>query len=499
MRAKNKVMLQVLAVLLLLCLSAALLSGCGQVEDPGENTKPSSNMTTKSTEQEKVTLRIVVEEGLNGASNNSFHTFLKKHKSEFSSTHRDVEIVIEQIPREEGREEVLKQLRAELMIGEGPDILVLPVLPIAFKYSSEYFEPLIPDVQTGIRNGLFLDISTYYDADAELDKAALNQDIMDAGLLDGARYVLPLCYDMPVAYVAKEAFAQSGVPEDIFTYGAADFLNAVAQLEDPADVGSFFRTYYNGTLSFNFFPELIDYDTGEVSVTPSDLTAYLQSWQAYRVQMGKAIDAGCETSGRTSVQMCYGSGNYQSPGIYWGINGNFASCESLLEAADNALLARSHGVELDMYPMRAVDGSVVADVTYYGAVSFGCKHPELAYEFLRNYLSAEFQQESSVLDDFGWPVRTTGSVAPKVERCGLPYSLSTEGLRIINTENAMDAEMPILSVPIDHVRFSILPEKEFGDTVADMYNFREKVAADVDFEAEAEDWIKILQNHADEG
>ena len=469
---------------LLLCFIAVLLSGCTQEEGPSTSAPASSG-------DKAVTLRVVIEDSL--------YNYVQTMQRSFSLANENVEIVIERIPEKEGREEILRRLRTELMVGEGPDVLLLPVLPTGFKYSAEYFEPLIPDVQMGMRNGLFLDISTYYDADAELDKSALNQDIMDAGLLDGARYVLPLCYNLPVAYVAKEAFAESSVPEDIFTYGAADLLNAVAQLEDLADVGSFFHTYYNGTLSFNFFPELIDYETGEVTVTPEELAAYLRAWQAYRVQMGKAIDAGYGTSGRAEVQLCYGSGNYQSPQIYWGIDGYFASCESLLSAADNVLLARSHGVELDMYPLRAVDGSVVADVTYYGAISSGCKYPELAYEFLRNYLSAEFQYKSSLLDNFGWPVRTAGSVAPKVELCGLPYFLSTEGMRIINTENVTDAEMPILNVPIDHGRFSILPETEFGDTVADVYNFREKIAEDVDFEAEAEDWIKILQNHVDEG
>ena len=473
---------------LLLCFIVVLLAGCTQGEISNKETEPGS---TKSTEQDKIALHVAVED--------MFYSDMQEQQRNFSLAHGNVEVVIERIPEEDGREEVLQRLRTELMVGEGPDILLLPVLPIEYKYSAEYFEPLIPDVQMGMRNGLFLDISTYYDADAELDKAALNQNIMDAGLLDGARYVLPLCYDMPVAYVAKEAFAESGVSQDIFTYGAADLLNAVAQLEDLADVGSFFHTYYNGTLSFNFFPELINYETGEVTVTPEELAAYLRAWQAYRVQMGKAIDAGYGTSGRAEVQLCYGSGNYQSPQIYWGIDGYFASCESLLSAADNVLLARSHGVELDMYPLRAGDGSVVADVTYYGAISSGCKYPELAYEFLRNYLSAEFQYKSSLLDNFGWPVRTARSVAPKVELCGLPYFLSTEGMRIINTENVTDAEMPILNVPVDHVRFSILPETEFGDTVADVYNFREKIAEDVDFEAEAEDWIKILQNHVDEG
>ena len=425
---------------------------------------------------------------------------MKKLQRNFSNAHEDVEIVIERIPKENGREEVLQRLRTELMIGEGPDVLLLPALPTDNKDLIGYVEPLVPDVQQAMHNGLFLDISAYYDADTELDKDALNQDIMNVGLLDNARYVLPWCYDLPVVCVNKNAFAESGLPQDIFEYGAADLLNAVAQLEDMADVGNFRQNYCMGApLSFNFFSELIDYETGEVSVAAEELESYLRAWQAYRVQLSKAIDAGYSTSGTSDLYDCYGMGMDDFPGVYWGIDGFFASCESLLEAADNVLLARSHGIELDMYPLRAVDGSVVADVTFYGAISSGCKHPELAYEFLRNYLCEEFQHESRSLDFFGWPVRTEGSVSPICERVGDPHILSTEGMRIINSKNVTDEEMPILDAKIDHVRFSIPLEIEFGEAVAGLYSYTHQMAVVTDFEQLAAEWIQRLQLHADEG
>lgn len=484
---------RLLTAALLLCFIAVLLSGCVQEEGPSTSAPASSG-------DKAVTLRVAVEASLSGVLDDTLLLHIKELKKNFTLTHEDVEIVFEQIPKEDGREEVLQRLRTEMMIGEGPDILLLPTLPTDNRDYAGFLESLVPDVQQGMRNGLFLDISTYYDADAELDKSALNQDIMDAGLLDGARYVLPLCYDMPVVYAAKEAFAESGVPEDIFSYGAADFLNAVARFKDLEDVVSFRHNYCMGTpLSFNFFPELIDYDTGEVTVTPEELESYLRAWQSWRVTLSKAFDAGYGISGPTNVQYCYGIGAGESPSIYWGIDGYFASCESLLNAADNVLLARSHGVELDMYPLRAVDGSVVADVTLYGAVTSGCKYPELAYEFLRNCLSEEFQHEASSLEFFGWPVRIAGSVAPIVERTGSPRVLSTAGMRIINTENVTDAEMPILNVAIDHVRFSILPEVDFGEAVSALYSYKHQTAVVTDFKQLAAEWVQRLQHHADEG
>ena len=45
--------------------------------------------------------------------------------------------------------------------------------------------------------------------------------------------------------------------------------------------------------------------------------------------------------------------------------------------------------------MRALDGDLVANITYYGAVGAGCETPELAYSFLRMFLLEETQWEKN--------------------------------------------------------------------------------------------------------
>ena len=231
---KNRYLFRSVIFVLSVCILLVLLTGCEQEKAP-------STLAPAFSGDKVVTLRVAVEDSFDGKIDDFLHRYLRELQGNFCRIHGDVEVVIERIPKENGREEVLQRLRTELMIGKGPDILLLPTLPTDNRDLIGYVEPLVQDVQQAMHNGLFLDISAYYDADTELDKDALNQDIMDAGLLDGARYVLPLCYDLPVAYVNKKAFAEGGVSDDIFTYGAADFLNAVAQFEDLEDVGSFYQ------------------------------------------------------------------------------------------------------------------------------------------------------------------------------------------------------------------------------------------------------------------
>lgn len=138
-----------------------------------------------------------------------------------------------------------------------------------------------------------------------------------------------------------------------------------------------------------------------------------------------------------------------------------------------------------MLPLRAADGSVVANITYYGAVGSSCKDPALAYAFLRQFLTEEFQwdiyrprieknilvRNPSVLPERepqcsgqvenSWPVRTDGSVpwlwrTVQYQMRGVYHSFygAYETRQFILME-LTDDDVPILSLPIDEVRFPV--------------------------------------------
>ena len=104
---------------------------------------------------------------------------------------------------EQERAVYLQQLRTEILQGGGPDCYLLStdntlILDEPEQYTYVEVEPLFADVGPAMRNGLFYDISLLYDANDSFGKDGLNSRIMDAGMVDGKRYVLPLRYDMPV-------------------------------------------------------------------------------------------------------------------------------------------------------------------------------------------------------------------------------------------------------------------------------------------------------------
>ena len=79
------------------------------------------------------------------------------------------------------------------MSGEGPDIFILPC-DDGFTYNEIQ---LIENVEKGMATGLFADLTTQYDQDETLEKDVLLEKVMDAGVMDGKRYILPPALHVP--------------------------------------------------------------------------------------------------------------------------------------------------------------------------------------------------------------------------------------------------------------------------------------------------------------
>ena len=117
------------------------------------------------------------------------------------------------------REARLTQLRTKIMSGAGPDVYLLPTGgTLTTDYVNEYHhrvtqttqvEPLFLDVVQAMRSGQFLDISAYYEKDDALEISALKREVMDAGVVNSRRYVLPLRFNIPVMFTDKDLWERS--------------------------------------------------------------------------------------------------------------------------------------------------------------------------------------------------------------------------------------------------------------------------------------------------
>lgn len=136
----------------------------------------------------------------------------------------------------ENNDDMCTKMSTEIMAGEGPDIISLNQnLP---------FEKLI-------ENEAFLDINSLINNDETKDKIELdeyNSFIMNVGVYDGKRYIVPLSYGMDVLVSTQERLKQfnvSGNNGETLTY---------------SNVSVKFSPFFNSTKNYSFVSN--DSDTG---------------------------------------------------------------------------------------------------------------------------------------------------------------------------------------------------------------------------------------------
>ena len=464
------------AVLAVLSLCALLLSGCQNETISNGNTEQTDvavdtvvNTTTESAEcQEeeetepsdpKDVFWIVTDESVG-------KLMAEKIIDKFQAEHPEIQI----------KQQMLSSYDPSMTEGNGPDVFLLPAAQVSG-------EPLFADVNLAMRDGAFADISAYYDADTELDKEGLVTAIMDAGVVDGARYVLPLRYDMPVLYVDTYQLDDEGCTLEMLSGTIGELYDAVLASDNPklAAAAAITDTAMSSS-SLNFYPEIIDYDTREILVTAEEMLPLLQS-----VQKARAVEMTNKMRFKNPPTDSFLIGRDME---YW----NDVSCY-YIGGMDDLL---SYGIYtcayyapgLTMLPVTAVDGSVVADVTYYGAVGAGSKNPELAYEFLRWFLTEEgqWQENEDVASSYiGWPVRAKGDIGVLARKYIANHSDTMKMLADHYRWSISDhgiQELPILDVAIDRVQFATNYEFKFKNEVVDLLNDEETgTVLEVDIEA----------------
>ena len=406
---------------------------------------------------------------------------IDKVAQSFQQAHPDVPLLIEYVPRDaQERELYLEQVRTKIMAGQGPDVFWLN------KYSEVF-----SDVEQSMHNGLFLDISAYYDQDTALEKDGFAQSIMEAGVVDGKRYILPLYYNFPVLYVDTQQLASAGISLDTLGRGLSGLFEVTQKLGKTAVTAEITQTdfYYLQ----NLFPQMIDYETQEVIWSKSQLVEFLTQYrQLLALSQGEYMTSFYATiAGYISNEKHLGQ---EGSCVHWG---------TLDDLVNIVRVAKTTGREIAILPMTAYDGSVCAQISHLGAIGANTDKPELAYEFLRAFLLQENQWENGLGDRGGylttqnWPVLVKDSWVQIDEDIwkGQMASCKAGNRRAAVAATTVSAEdYAILNTEISKAYFPLACADEFMMTIRQQLNpYLNPDAASVDVEALADQLIQQLQ------
>lgn len=432
-----------------------------------------------------VTLNVVTEniEGPYGWDERKFTGALYTVIGNFRVNHPDVMVNVEILPTDKNERKIrLQKLRTELMAGDGPDVFLLPSGSINDTEKDELREPLFSDVEMAMKNLYFADLSEYYDTDEELKKEELQQDVMNAGVLDGARYVLPMGFNMPVICYNPVNLEQEGLTEEDLHAPLGDFLSSALESGNMRTQRSAIAHPYS---ILSLFQPLFDYETEQLLLDRETVETVCR----LRKQLSAASEDLPLLQGFTTKLDFYLTGfNF----VFEKTDSYFVG--TLYHAPELLGLGQVTGVDVKVTPLRSVGGEVAAEVTYFGAANANCEHPKEAYEFLRTFLSAEVQHQTGIgaeptrleESDNAWPVRVVGSVQTKwdAKKYGQRVGEDKKRREAVTAVQLSDEDMPFLFEKIDLVQFRLpVAEKEVWLNRAD-----------------AADWIiEQLQYHIAEG
>lgn len=423
----------------------------------------------KETNTTKNSIWILTEDSVSDGMIHQIRTAI----SNFESEHPDILIQLDILPTDSGdRTTYISKIYNLISDGGGPDIYVLPtdsVIPIEQpqKYTYVGIEPFFHDVNQAMRDGYFLDINKWYLFDIGLDKGQLNSTVMDAGVIDGSRYVLPLRYDAPILYIWDDYFHKYRVNIDAASTNIDDLMQfAIENNDSILACGSEY-------ISMQAFTDIIDYDTNDVTLNCDTLVYYLQLQQQLQTIIGDNYKH------RSSADLStYVSGLWtQSP----------VQINTLGNALAYTAIANAENQQLTALPLRSIDGEYIATVKYYTAISANCKNPDIAYNFIRILLQSDYQwelnrkkPESSQYNGIinrSWPVRYKNSVEPlwsnyrNQSKKNYENSISQQRQNKLQTITLNDKNLPILFEEIDVARFPVYLNPSFSTYIARLNNY----------------------------
>ncbi len=112
----------------------------------------------------------------------------------YEALYPDVEVTVEEIPQEAYNE----RLSAELMAGEGPDII-------------SAIWTTFPDLYKTMDTGAFLDVSGLMESDPDFHREDYIQPVMDAGKYKDGQYIIPVTYMVPVLLSEESVLRDFGL------------------------------------------------------------------------------------------------------------------------------------------------------------------------------------------------------------------------------------------------------------------------------------------------
>ena len=347
-----------------LCLIlVATIASCSKAENITEVSSITEALTDKTTKAKGNQISIYIPQNSH---------LITSVINDFNSKNKNHSIVASEFDSWTKEEETRTKITTALMAGEGPDII--------FEYNA-----LFPSLKKMFESGAFCDLNNLIEKDTEFKLSDYNQTVLDSGIVNGKRYVLPISYRIPSLWTTKNILDKNGIHIDASKWTWKDFFTEAKKFtnkhnkENKYFIGNYFEPQY---IMGDICSELVDYENKKTKFTSSEFIDFLKNYKA----ISASICSSDQLRKQDEIINCLESNSII-----------ITSTEGYIDPYDvyalNSVLKQELGEEVFLLNNPSLDNRLLKSaypVEMLG-INSNCKSKEKAFEFIKLLLSEENQ------------------------------------------------------------------------------------------------------------
>ncbi|WP_027628632.1 ABC transporter substrate-binding protein [Ruminiclostridium cellobioparum] len=291
----------------------------------------------------------------------------------FNAKNKNIKLMIDDIPLYINKE-YSEKLTADLMAGGGPDL---------FCDNTDIF----PSIYKTIQNKTFYDLNKLIKKDKEFRLDDYYEEVLNCGVIDGKRYILPTNFDVHIFYGFDNILKSNNINIDNKNFSWEMLSKISLQFINNNKGKYFFVPMDFQTIFESYGKSFVDYKSKKANFNSDEFINLLKNYR-------DIIPTICPPEYAMKYR-----------GLYWGM------------VKDNALIllqtystnpeffwteynfgknVLNSDIKIYPYPSSQHNGNYSAYVKKFTAISNKCKHPEEAFEFIKYVLSKEIQKDTVI-------------------------------------------------------------------------------------------------------
>ncbi|QNU67340.1 extracellular solute-binding protein [Ruminiclostridium herbifermentans] len=294
---------------------------------------------------------------------------------QFNEEHKDIRIEYGDIITY--NEEYKNKYITRLSVGEGPDII---------RVDNEL--GLLTAVHKTADAGIFYDLNELINKDNSFNLSDYNQKVMNSGVINGKRFLIPLRYNFSTFFAKKGVLKENGFTTDGEKYTLENFADEVyAFMQKNKGTGKYFMTLHNFTLSDIVKISglsLIDINKKTAKLNSAEFVDLLNIYKklhSVETEISKDIRYYVNTG---DIFAC----TVECPDFD---NGNcliMNNMDSIFWSRDRInKVANTY-----IFPQYTNKKSILLEPILYLAINSKCKYKQEAFEFIKLLLTEEYQK-----------------------------------------------------------------------------------------------------------